>query len=74
FDNNIRVELDEDNEKIGAKIRRAEMQKIPYMLIFGDQEVENNSINVRKRAEGDLGSSSMEQFLERIKIEIREKS
>jgi len=68
------VEFDEDNEKIGAKIRRAEMQKIPYMLIFGDQEVENNSINVRKRAEGDLGSSSMEQFLERIKIEIREKS
>nr|ADM95033.1 threonyl-tRNA synthetase [uncultured Atribacterota bacterium] len=73
-DQNIRVELDENNEKIGAKIRKAEIQKVPYMLIFGDQEVEKNSINVRKRGKGNLGISSPEQFLRQIHKEITEKS
>ena len=74
FDRNIRVELDENNEKIGAKIRKAEMQKIPYMLIFGDQEVENETVNIRKHIEGDTGAASLEQFMEHITGEIQEKS
>lgn len=74
FDSNIRVELDENNEKIGAKIRKAEIQKIPYMLIFGDQEITDEKINVRKRGKGDLGEFSIEQFVNQISAEICEKS
>ena len=74
FDSNIRVELDENNEKIGAKIRKAEIQKIPYMLIFGDQEITDEKINVRKRGKGDLGEFSIEQFANQISAEICEKS
>ncbi|MGD9552726.1 MAG: threonine--tRNA ligase [Candidatus Caldatribacteriota bacterium] len=70
----IRVELDEDNEKIGSKIRKAELEKIPYMLIFGDQEISNDSINIRKRGEGDQGASSLEQFITQINREIEEKT
>ena len=73
-DCSIRVELDENNEKIGAKIRSAEIQKIPYMLIFGDKEVGNNMINIRKQGKGDLGPSTMEQFTSQLKKEIIEKS
>jgi len=74
FEQDIRVELDENNEKIGAKIRKAEMQKIPYMLIFGDQEVANSSVNIRKRGKGDLGAAAIEQYISLINEEIREKS
>jgi threonyl-tRNA synthetase len=74
FEQDIRVELDENNEKIGAKIRKAEMQKIPYMLIFGDQEVANSSVNIRKRGKGDIGAESIEQYISLINEEIREKS
>jgi len=73
-DCNIRVELDENNEKIGAKIRNAEMQKIPYMLIFGDKEVSKNMINIRKQVKGNLGPSTMEQFISQLNKEIIEKS
>jgi len=71
---NIRVELDENNEKIGAKIRNAEMQKIPYMLIFGDKEVGKNMVNIRKQGKGDLGPSTIEQFMSQFNKEIIEKS
>jgi len=71
---NIRVELDENNEKIGAKIRNAEMQKIPCMLIFGDKEVSEDSVNVRKQGKGDMGSSTITQFISQLDREIREKS
>ena len=71
---NIRVELDENNEKIGAKIRKAEIQKIPYMLIFGDQEVDKKTVNIRKRSEGDTGDAPLEQFIEEINREIKLKS
>ncbi len=74
FDHNIRVELDENNEKIGAKIRKAEVQKIPYMLVFGDQEEANKSIKIRKRGQGDLGETSLVQFISQINKEIGEKS
>ncbi len=63
----IRVELDDRNEKIGYKIREARLQKLPYMLIIGDNEVESKAVSVRRRGEdGDLGSMSAEEFVERI--------
>ena len=57
-----RVEVDDRNEKIGKKIREAQMQKIPYMLVVGDRDVENGTVSVRHRAEGDLGAMSYDQF------------
>lgn len=62
----IRVELDDRNEKIGYKIRAARLQKVPYMLIIGDNEVENGTLSVRERGEnGDLGSMTADEFIER---------
>jgi len=63
----IRVELDERNEKIGYKIREAQMQKVPYMLIVGDKEAEENTVSVRVRGKGDIGQKSIEVFIEEIK-------
>ncbi len=73
LEKNIRVELDENNEKIGAKIRNAEMQKVPYMLIFGDKEVNENSVDIRKQGKGVLGSSPIDLFITKISKEISEK-
>ena len=62
----IRAELDDRNEKIGYKIREARLQKVPYMLIIGDNEVENGTLSVRERGEnGDLGSMTADEFIER---------
>ena len=66
----IRVEVDERNEKIGYKIREAQLQKIPYMLVIGDKEVEANKVGVRSRKEGDQGAISITDFINRIKTEI----
>jgi threonyl-tRNA synthetase len=63
----IRVELDERNEKIGYKIREAQMQKTPYMLIVGDKEAEENTVSVRVREKGDTGQQSIESFIEEVK-------
>ncbi|MFQ5638835.1 MAG: His/Gly/Thr/Pro-type tRNA ligase C-terminal domain-containing protein, partial [bacterium] len=68
----LRVELDERNEKIGFKIREAETQKIPYMLIVGKQEKENNTVSVRARRKGDLGKFILQDFLEKISREVDE--
>lgn len=56
----IRVEVDGRNEKLGYKIREAQMEKVPYMLIVGEKEVEENAVSVRKRGEGDIGSMAVE--------------
>lgn len=69
----IRLELDLRNEKIGYKIREAQMEKVPYMLVIGDKEVENNQVAVRKRGEGDLGAIAVEEFEEKILMEIADK-
>jgi len=69
----IRVELDDRNEKIGYKIREAQLQKIPYMLILGDKEVEENKVGVRERRAGDLGQMELNEFVGKIKNEIEEK-
>lgn len=71
--NGIRVELDNRNEKIGYKIREAQMQKVPYMLVVGAQEQENGTVSVRKRGLGDQGTQKLEEILEQIRTEIREK-
>ena len=71
----MRVELDDRNEKIGYKIREARLQKVPYMLIVGDNEVESKTLSVRERGEnGDLGAMSVEDFIARAKKEIDEKT
>ncbi|MES9682265.1 threonine--tRNA ligase [Gottfriedia acidiceleris] len=69
----IRVEADLRGEKIGYKIREAQLQKLPYMLVVGDQEVENNNVAIRKRGEGDIGTQPFESFLEMIKQQKLEK-
>lgn len=70
---NIRVEVKNENETLGKKIRGAEMQKIPYLLIVGDKEISANTISVRERGKGDLGQMEIDKFLEKIKREISEK-
>jgi len=66
----LRVETDCRSEKIGFKIREAQMQKIPYMLVLGDKEAESGELTVRKRAEGDIGTMSLEKLTETLKQEI----
>lgn len=73
-DQGIRVELDENNEKIGAKIRDSEIQKIPYMLIFGDKEVNDNLVRVRKQGKGDLGPLTVDSFIAQINLEVKNKT
>ena len=63
----FRVTVDDRNEKIGKKIRDAQMEKIPYMLIVGDRDVENGTVSPRHRADGDLGAMPMEQFIALLK-------
>ncbi len=69
----IRVEVDDRNEKTGYKIREAQLQKIPYMLIVGEKEVETNTLSVRSREGGDLGTRRIDEFLEEIKKKIENK-
>jgi threonyl-tRNA synthetase len=66
----IRVELDDRNEKIGYKIREAQLQKIPYMLVLGDKERESNSVGVRSRKDGDIGAMDLDEFIAKIVEEI----
>ena len=58
----FRVEVDYRNEKIGKKIREAQLEKVPYMLVVGDRDMEAGTVSVRHRGEGDLGAMSLEQF------------
>jgi threonyl-tRNA synthetase len=67
------VEADLRNEKIGYKIREAQMQKVPYMIILGDREVKEKGISVRSRKNGDLGSMSLDDFIAKLKEEISQK-
>jgi len=70
-DKNIRVETKNENETLGKKIREAEMQKIPYLLIAGDKEIEAKTVSVRERGKGDAGTMAIEKFLEKIGEEIK---
>jgi threonyl-tRNA synthetase len=67
----IRVEIDERNEKIGYKIREAQVQKVPYMLVVGQKEMETNTVGVRSRQDGDIGAMEIKDFTSKILEEIR---
>lgn len=69
----VRVESDLRNEKLGYKIREAQLEKIPYMLVIGENESLNSTVSVRRRGEGDLGAEPVEQFIARISGEIANK-
>jgi len=71
--NNIRVTVDDRNEKVGFKIREAELQKIPYMIIVGEKETQAGQISVRKRKKGDLGRFELDKFIDKISQEIDKK-
>jgi threonyl-tRNA synthetase len=66
----IRTLIDDRNEKVGKKIREAELKRIPYMLIIGEKEVESNTISVRQQGKGDIGTMTCEQFAEYINQEV----
>ncbi|TCP52740.1 threonyl-tRNA synthetase [Tumebacillus sp. BK434] len=73
LDYEIRATVDSDHEKIGYKIRNGQLQKVPYMLVVGDREAETNSVSVRSREAGDLGSKPVDEFIADILQEIKEK-
>ena len=66
----IRAELDDRNEKLGYKIREAQMEKVPYMLIVGQKEKDENQVSVRSRDDGDLGASDIHEFIQKVENEI----
>lgn len=70
----IRVEVDDRSEKIGFKIRSAQLEKVPYMLIVGDKDVENNTVSVRSRKDGEKGAMSVESFIMDLVEEIETKA
>ena len=67
---NCRVVLNNSDDKIGAKIRQARLQRVPYMLIIGEREQENRTVSVRSRDEGDIGAMSLDGFVDRISREV----
>jgi threonyl-tRNA synthetase len=69
----IRAEIDDRNEKIGKKIRDTELAKVPYMLVFGEKEIENNAVAVRKQGKGDQGVKNLDEFIKEISAEINER-
>lgn len=73
-DNGIRVETDWRNEKVGYKIRQAQMEKVPYMIVIGAREEENQTVSVRSRKEGDLGSMPIDDFIRKITDDILTKA
>ena len=69
----VRVEVDESNEKIGYKIRKAQLEKVPYMLVIGAKEIESNAVAVRSRKSGDIGQMQVDEFICKIQEEITNK-
>ena len=69
----IRTELDDRNEKIGYKIREAQLEKVPYMLIIGNKEMENEEVGVRSHKDGDIGAMKLNEFVDKIKYEVDNK-
>ena len=65
----IRVEVDADNEKIGYRIRKAQLEKVPYMLGVGDKEQETNMVAVRSREDGEIGTKTIEEFIKEVQEE-----
>ena len=72
-DEGIRVDSDFRNEKIGYKIREAQLEKVPYMIVIGDKEVENGTVTLRSRVSGDLGSFKIDDVVSKINKETAER-
>ena len=70
----VRVSLDSTSDKVGAKIRNARMERIPYMLVLGAKEVEEGTVSVRHRDREDLGTMPLDRFIAEITAEIRERA
>lgn len=69
----IRLEIDDRSEKLGYKLREAQLEKVPYMLVIGDKDIENGTVSVRSRKEGDLGAMPVDDFIKRITEEVETK-
>jgi threonyl-tRNA synthetase len=69
----IRAEVDDRNEKIGKKIRDTELLKVPYMLVVGEKEMNENKVAVRRQGKGDAGVKGVDEFMNEIKVEIEER-
>ena len=69
----LRVEVDDRSEKIGYKIRESQLEKVPYMILVGDKDIENNTISVRHRKDGDLGAMALSEFMEKASEEVTSK-
>src|SRR5215211_3533722 len=69
----IRAEIDDRNEKIGKKIRDTELMKVPYMLVVGEKEVNENKVSIRRQGKGDLGTKGVDEFMNEIVSEVRER-
>jgi threonyl-tRNA synthetase len=72
--NGVRVSVDDRNEKVNLKIREAQLQKVPYMLVVGGREADSAQVAVRHRKRGDLGPTSVEEFVRTVTAEIAAKS
>ena len=70
----IRVETDERSEKVGKKIRDAELAKVPYMIVIGEREMTDRKLAVRKHGTGDAGSQTIEEFINNLSTEIHERN
>ena len=70
----LRVEVDDRQEKVNYKIREAQLQKVPYMLVVGDREAAERQVAVRSRAKGDLGARALDQFVTDALAEVRSKA
>ena len=66
----LRVEVDDRSEKLGYKLREAQLEKVPYMLVVGHKDIENNTVSVRSRKEGDKGAMAIDEFIKAVKEEI----
>jgi threonyl-tRNA synthetase len=69
----IRAAIDDRNEKIGKKIRDTEIMKVPYMLIIGEKEMNENKVSIRKHGKGDIGVKDVKDFIDEITVEIKER-
>jgi len=69
----IRAEIDDRNEKIGKKIRDTELAKVPYMLVFGEKEISENKVSVRRQGKGDSGAQDVDEFIKNLAVEIKER-
>ena len=69
----FRVEVDYRSEKIGKKIRDAQMEKVPYMVVVGDRDMENGTVSPRHRADGDLGAMTLDALMEKLHAEVESK-